>query len=113
MASMFFFASFLMYREMYISLRKIRFIRYFHALEEYVNPPLGAYASVHVLAAVIFYTADVLKGGYAFVATLLLFKGIGEYVLGLFRDDLKVASVLYDSLIGGELDRLSIKDPFK
>ncbi|BAD85744.1 hypothetical membrane protein, conserved [Thermococcus kodakarensis KOD1] len=112
-ASMFFFASFLMYREVYLSLRKTRFVQYFRALEEYFSPPFGAYASVHVLASVIFYTADVLRGGYALVATLLLLKGIVEYVLGLFRDDLKVASVLYASVIGGDFDRLSLKDPFK
>ncbi|MBP1911854.1 hypothetical protein [Thermococcus stetteri] len=112
-SSMFFFTSALMYREVYTSLKRTRFVSYFRALEEYASPPFGAYASVHIFAAVIFYTADVLSGGYALVATLLLLKGVSEYILGLFRDDLKVASVLYDSLISGDFDRLSIKDPFK
>lgn len=48
-----------------------------------------------------------------FVVILLLLKGIVEYVLGFFRDDLKVVFVFYVLVIGGDFDRFFFKDFFK
>ena len=108
----FFTTSALMYSDLKGELEKMRFTAYWRFFSRY-SPPLGGYAMLHVLTGLVFITADVLRGGYAFLAVMLILKGIFEHALQGFVDNLKAVSFLYSEVLNGELDRLALKDPFK
>ena len=108
----FFTTSTLMYSELEEELKHLKFTSYWRFFSRY-SPPLGGYAILHVLTGLVFVIADVLKGNYAVLAILLILKGVFEHVLMGFVENLKTASLLYDEVLNGQVDRLSIKDPFK
>ncbi|WP_297435653.1 hypothetical protein [Thermococcus sp.] len=108
----FFTTSTLMYGELREELKHLRFTSYWRFFSTY-SPPLGGYAILHVLVGLVFVIADILKGDYAVLAILLILKGIFEHVLMGLVENLKTASLLYDEVLNGQVDRLSLKDPFK
>lgn len=108
----FFTASAIMYSELRKELSRMRFHAYWKFFNRY-SPPLGGYAVLHIVTGLVFITADLLKGHYAPLAIMLILKGVFEHALQGLVENLKAASFLYHEAMSGELDRLSMKDPFK
>ncbi|AEC51834.1 hypothetical protein PNA2_0917 [Pyrococcus sp. NA2] len=106
-----FLTSALMYKDLYMTLKRSRFTTLWTLFSRY-SPPFGAYALLYILTAVLFYIADLVHGGYFVLALTLTFRGIFEHRIGRLMNDLRACSYLYFSVISGESDMLLIKDPF-
>jgi len=111
-ASALFLTSILMNREFYSLIRRVRFAVYWMKLRAN-NTPYGGYASLYVIASVLFFTANLLRGGYLMLALLLLFRGVFEYLLDRSRINITAASFLYYTLEEGDLESAEIRDPFR
>ncbi|WP_010479279.1 hypothetical protein [Thermococcus zilligii] len=111
-ASALFLTSVLTTREFYSLIRRARFAVYWMRLGT-SGTPYGGYVSLYVITSVLFFTADLLKGGYLPLALLLLFKGFFEYLLDRFQADTMAASFLFYTLETGDLESAEIRDPFR
>ena len=107
-----FLTSVLTNKEFYRLIRRTRFSVYWMQLRAN-SSPYGGYASLYVIASILFFTADLLKGGYLLLALLLLFRGFFEYLLDRSRTDMIAASFLFYTLGEGDLESSEIRDPFR
>lgn len=99
-------------REFYSLIRRVRFSVYWMQLET-SSAPHGGYASLYVIASVLFFTADLLNGGYLPLALLLLLRGFFEYLLDRSKTDMMAASFLFYTMEEGYLESAEIRDPFR
>ncbi len=107
-----FLTSAIISREFYHLIKRTRFTVYWMTLRAN-NVPMGGYASIYIIASVIFFTADLLRGSYFPLAVLLLLRGFFEYLLDRAKDDITVVSFLYYIIEQGDLETAEIKDPFR
>ncbi len=107
-----FLTSVIISREFYHLIKRTRFTVYWMTLRAN-NVPMGGYASIYIIASVIFFTADLLRGSYFPLAVLLLLRGFFEYLLDRAKDDITIVSFLYYIIEQGDLETAEIKDPFR
>lgn len=111
-ATVFFITSALISSELFHQLRRIPFRKYwrFFKAQSFI---VGKYLTVHIITGLVFIVADLLKGGFAPLAIMIIVKGFFEYIVVKYINNLTVASYLYDEILKGEVDRLSMIDPFR
>ena len=111
-ATVFFITSALISSELFHQLRRIPFRKYwrFFKARSFI---VGEYLTVHIITGLIFIAADLLRSGFAPLAIMIIVKGVFEYMVVKYINNLTVASFLYDEIIKGEVDRLSMIDPFR